>query len=67
MVPGIASKWDLSDDGLPWTFTIRKGVKFHDGSELTRRTSSGPWSITMAPGPMITAYLPQGSQNTWID
>ena len=35
MVPGIASEWSLSADGLTWNFTIRKGVKFHDGSELT--------------------------------
>ena len=35
MLPGIASKWALSADGLTWTFTIRKGVKFNDGSELT--------------------------------
>jgi peptide/nickel transport system substrate-binding protein len=35
MVPGIATQWSLSDDGLTWTFTIREGVKFHDGSELT--------------------------------
>jgi peptide/nickel transport system substrate-binding protein len=34
-VPGIASEWSLSDDGLTWNFTIRKGVKFHDGRDLT--------------------------------
>src|ERR671918_1737749 len=34
MVPGIANDWNLSDDGLTWTFTIREGVKWHDGTEL---------------------------------
>lgn len=33
--PGIAEKWEISEDGLRYTFHIREGVKFHDGSELT--------------------------------
>ena len=35
LVPGIATRWEISGDGLTWTFTIRKGVKFHDGRDLT--------------------------------
>jgi peptide/nickel transport system substrate-binding protein len=35
MVPGIASEWSLSSDGKSYSFKIRKGVKFHDGTELT--------------------------------
>jgi len=34
-VPHVAESWKVSDDGLSWTFYIRKGIKFHDGSELT--------------------------------
>lgn len=32
---GIAEKWELAPDGLSWTFYIRKGITFHDGSTLT--------------------------------
>jgi len=30
----IATEWSVSEDGLVWTFKIRKGVKFHSGCEL---------------------------------
>lgn len=30
--PGLAKEWETSDDGLRWTFYLRQGVHFHDGS-----------------------------------
>jgi len=33
--PLLAEKWDVSSDGLVWTFYLRKGVTFHDGEPLT--------------------------------
>lgn len=33
--PAIASSWKSSRDGLVWTFNLRRGVKFHNGREVT--------------------------------
>jgi len=32
--PVLAESWDVSDDGLTYTFHLKKGVKFHNGEEL---------------------------------
>ena len=34
-IPAIAEFWETSRDGLTWTFTLRQGVKFHHGREVT--------------------------------
>ncbi|MEQ4205644.1 ABC transporter substrate-binding protein [Actinopolymorpha sp. B9G3] len=46
-VPGLATKWEESADHLTWTYTIRKGVKFSDGTPLTARDAEFTYNLMM--------------------
>lgn len=35
LAPSLATAWDISDDGLTYTFTLAEGVTFHDGSPFS--------------------------------
>lgn len=34
IVPALAESWDISDDGLTYTFHLKRGVRFHNGREV---------------------------------
>ena len=57
-VPGIASAWELSADGLTTTFTIRRGAKFHDGTEVTAEDVA--WSLQHCMGPEAKDHITDG-------
>ena len=46
---GLAEKFEMSPDGLTWTFHLRKGVKFHDGVEVTAKDVKFSIERMMAP------------------
>lgn len=34
-VPGLAERWEISEDGLTYTYYLREGLKYSDGSPMT--------------------------------
>jgi len=50
LAPELAERWDIEDDGRTYVFHIKRGVKFHNGRELTAEDFK--WSIerNLTPG-----------------
>jgi len=43
LAPNVAESWDVSDDALTYTFHIRPGIKFHDGTDLDAYAVEWNW------------------------
>ncbi len=49
--PGLAERWEVSKDGLTYTFYLRKGAKFHDGVEFSSADAKFSIQRMMTPPP----------------
>jgi ABC-type transport system substrate-binding protein len=47
--PALAERWDVSPDGATYTFHLRRGVTFHDGSPFTARNVESSWQRALEP------------------
>jgi ABC-type transport system substrate-binding protein len=47
--PGLAERWDVSADGMTYTFHLRRGVKFHDGTPFVARQVVRSWQRVLDP------------------
>ena len=53
--PALAERWEASPDGLAWTFFLREGAIFHDGTPLTSEIVKKHFD-----------RLREGSQKSWL-
>jgi len=59
MEPALAERWEQSADGLTYTFTLRKNVRFHDGSVLDAQAVKVSYERQFLPGsPFYSASPP---------
>lgn len=67
IVPRLAESWDRSEDGLKYTFRLRKGATFHDGTPFTSADVKFSFERAMAPDSKNTQkwiYAPIGAIET---
>ena len=57
--PALATSWSQSKDGLTWTFNLRKGVKFHDGTPFN--AAAVKFSVDRQLPPQATNDMPYAS------
>lgn len=55
MQPALAESWEMSEDGMVWTFHLRKGVTFHDGEPWNAEAAKFNWEERIAAGKDGTA------------
>ena len=63
IIPDLAHRWEISSDGLTYTFFLREGVKFHDGSDFGAEDIKATYDRIIFP-PADVASFRQGVLET---
>jgi peptide/nickel transport system substrate-binding protein len=60
LVPGLADSWERSPDGRAWTFRLRGGVTFHDGTEFNAEAVKFSLERLLGVKPHAPPQIPYG-------
>lgn len=60
---GVAERWEMSPDARTWTFWLRQGIQFHDGTELTAEDAK--WSLEQVIKPESVAAFAARLRDTF--
>lgn len=53
LIPGLATEWTAAEDGMSWSFTVREGVKFHNGKAMTAELVAEALNIALGKPGML--------------
>ena len=59
-MPWLATDYEVSDDGLEWTFTLRDDVYFHNGDKMTAEDVVFSWETAIAENPTSATSMLNG-------
>jgi peptide/nickel transport system substrate-binding protein len=65
--PGLASEWEVSDDGLEYTFSLREGVTFHNGEPFNADSVTWTFDRMADPAQETLSRLPQFDHTEKVD
>ncbi len=63
--PALAESWEISDDGLTWTFALRQGATFHDGTPFNAEVAK--WNLERWVGTQLHDWLPTTTRITSVE
>lgn len=64
--PGLADSWSASESGKRWTFTLRDGAAFWDGSTVTAADVIASWQSRGWAGALAFEVAAEGERALWI-
>ena len=67
IVPDLASKWEWNEDGTALTFTLRQGVKWHDGQPFTAKDVLCTVDLMLDKAPQKPRFNPRKSSFSNLD
>jgi len=67
IIPGLAERWEVLDNGLRWRFYLRKGVKFHNGNDFNADDVVFSAQRVVANNSQLTSRLSGGPDFVKVD
>jgi peptide/nickel transport system substrate-binding protein len=67
IIPGLAERWEILDNGLRWRFYLRKGVKFHNGNDFNADDVVFSAQRVVANNSQLTSRLSGGPEFVKVD